>query len=191
MGLVATPSVDLNTIDAKGSSAYAFANGMGHVDICTFLSKHGAESTVETVASSKLVPRSAALHEAVRQGHSEACAFYIKECQAGQINAAIGGETPLLIAAGMGAGRITEMLLKAEADPNIADAHLGESALLRAVLNQASNELLWLLLESKADPSQRDLTGRTPITMANAWGNELSQAILTAAASGELIPIKN
>merc|ERR1719215_2236590 len=92
--LVATPGVDLNTIDAKGSSAYALANGMGYVDICKFLSEHGAESTAETVAQTKLVPRSAALHEAVRQGHSEACAVYIKECQACEINAKIGGETP-------------------------------------------------------------------------------------------------
>merc|ERR1712216_228135 len=79
-----------------------------------------------------------------------------------------------------------EALLHGRADPNHADPFLGETPLLRAVLSKSTNEMLWMLLEAKADPTKEDLGWRTPAQLAAAWGNSEAADILKAAAAGEL-----
>merc|ERR1712050_471211 len=103
------------------------------------------------------------------------------EAGGGDVDADVGGETALLAAAGAKAGRAVEVLLRARADPNRADAFLKETPLARAVLAGCSCELLWLLLEAKADPLKEDLSGRTAASIAESWGHLQAVEILKAA----------
>merc|ERR1711924_97081 len=139
-------SVDLDAQDANGSSAHSLAVAAGHLD-------------ASAAPSSKVICRQDAFFEAARQGDADACARFCREGI--DLEAEVGGETALLLAANSASSKVVKALLSARADPNHADAFLCETPLLRAVLSKSSSELLWMLLEAKADPSKQDLTGRT------------------------------
>lgn len=182
--LAKLPGVDLDAKDGQGCSAHAAALAEGHTDVGDLLVELGATASAPRGGGGRAAPAGEALLEAARRGDAAACEAALRG--AVDVNAEIGGETPLLLAAGLGAGRAVEVLLQARADPNKVDPYLSESPLLRAVHSHASNELLWMLLEARADPALGDLTGRTPEAIASSWGNDGASEILRAAASGQL-----
>lgn len=182
--LAKLPDVDLDAVDSSGASAHAIALAAGCPEAGDLLLQLGAVPSA-VLPLRRVVRRDEALHEAARRGDASGCEAAL-EGGALDVDVEVAGETPLLLAAGAGAGRAMEVLLKARADPNRGDQYLHETPLLRAVLGGCSHELLWLLLEAKADPTQADLGGRTPADVAASWGNAEGAELLRAAAGGRL-----
>jgi len=118
--------------------------------------------------TSQIVRREDAFLEAARRGDASACAKFLEEGI--DAEAEIGGETALLLAAGAACSRAVETLLQGRADPNHADPFMGETPLIRAVLSQSTPEMLWMLLEAKADPTKEDVSSRTAANVAEVWG---------------------
>lgn len=181
--LAQVPGAELDVKDSQGVSAHALALAAGHRAGGHLLVSLGA-TPLAVSTTSRVARREDALHEAAKRGDAEGCAALLAEGVAA--DAEVGGERPLLLACAAGAGRAAEVLLRARADPNRGDSYLQETPLLRAVLAGCSNELLWLLLEARADPSQADLAGRIPEQVASSWGNAPGAEILRAAAAGQL-----
>lgn len=175
---------DLNACDKQGCSAHAAALAGGHADAAEVLVELGATASVQQSAQ-VICQEADALHEVARRGDADACAAMLQKGGL-DVDAEIGGETALLLAAAAGSGRAVEVLLQARADPNCADAFMQETPLMRAIFSQADDSLLWLLLEARANPVQTDLTGRTAVEVATAWGRKDTAKILQAAVAGEL-----
>jgi ankyrin repeat protein len=180
--LARLPGVDLDAVDSQGVSAHAAAVAFEHHDAAELLVSLGAKSEVKQ--SSRITRCEDAFLEAARCGNADKCADFLREGM--DIEAEVSGETALLLAAGAARSRAVEKLLECRSDPNHADAFLGETPLIRAVLSKSSNETLWMLLEAKADPAREDLAGRTAASVAAAWGYSEAADILKAAAAGEL-----
>lgn len=185
--LAKAPDMYLDEVDAEGRSAHWFAVAAGNPEAGELLAKLGAKVSEAAPATvRKVASLDEALHDAVRRGDAAGCASLLEGSSGVDVNARLGGETPLLAAAGMGAGRTMEVLIKGRADVNLVEPYLNESPLLRAVLSHCSLEVLWMLLEARADPNFGDLSGRTPASLARSWGNADAVEILTAASEGEL-----
>lgn len=180
--LAQLPGMDLDACDKHGCSAHAAAVAGGHSDSADLLVSLGA--TAGAQPRSRIVRREEALLEAARRNNPDACQALCRE--GADIQAEIGGETALLVATAAANSRVVEVLLQGKADPNHADPFLQETPLMRAVLGKCSAETLWLLLEARADPLQKDLTGRTAADVATAWNYKDAADILKAAAAGEL-----
>lgn len=180
-------NLDLNACDSEGRSARALAEAAGHEELSDFLASQG--SSAGAPRPLRVLSAVEALHDAARRGDSSACSKLLSE-KGCDVNAVVGGETALLLACGGRKGRgsfqAAEVLLDARADPNRADTCLGETPLMRTVLSYAGEELLWMLLECRADPLKRDRVGRTPCEAAAAWKRDDAVAILEAAVAGEL-----
>mmetsp|Transcript_27590 Transcript_27590/g.58718 ORF Transcript_27590/g.58718 Transcript_27590/m.58718 type:complete len:376 (+) Transcript_27590:95-1222(+) len=187
--LASQPEAPLDLLDSQGLSALRLAALSGHTDVAELLTSLGATVAAsrpnDDPAKRRVASVEEALHDIVRRGDSEACISFLEETGV-DVDSRIDGETPLLVAAGMGAGRMMEVLLDSKADPTAIDPYLKESPLLRAVLNHCKLEVLWMLLEAKADPLQADMSGRTPATIAASWQNADALEILTAAVEGDL-----
>mmetsp|Transcript_41623 Transcript_41623/g.114766 ORF Transcript_41623/g.114766 Transcript_41623/m.114766 type:complete len:374 (+) Transcript_41623:84-1205(+) len=180
------PGIQLDVVDAKGFSALALAEEAGHAAVAALLAELGAASLGRGAAPQPDVIHVAeALCEAARRGDSAACARLLSGSGADP-NVDVDGETPLLAAASAGSIQTAQVLLAARADPNVADKFLGETPVMRAVLENGAPELLWLLLEAKADPSRRDNLGREPAEVAASWGRDVAVEILRAACAGDL-----
>lgn len=182
--LSSLPTVELDACDNDGCSAYDAAIAAGHPEAAELLATHGAKPRVQEPA--KLMPRKDAFLEAVRLGDVDCCERLLKDGVDVEAISFAGGDTALLLASTIPNGRIMELLLDAKANPNYAEAFMGETPLIRAALNKCSNEVLWMLLEAKADPCQKDLSGRTAADVCTAWSNADGAEILKAAMSGEL-----
>lgn len=182
--LASLPGTELNALDSKGVSAHAAALAADFEDVAEVLVRLGATPAPGSQAVRKVVGAEALL-DAARRGDAVECETLLSQGDV-DINLDVAGDTPLLVAAGLGAGRVVEVLVKARADVNHADPFLGETPLLRAVVGNVSNELLWMLLEARADPLRADLTGRVPAEIAAAWGHTSAADILRAAAEGRL-----
>lgn len=180
--LAKLPGLDLDACDSNGCSAYAAAVRAGHLDAADLLKSLGAKADVKP--ASRIMRCEEAFLEAARRGDAAACAGFLQNGV--DLETEAGGETALLLAAGAACSKVVEKLLQVGADPNHSDPFLGETPLIRAVLSQSSNETLWMLLEAKADPVQKDLGGRTAADVASAWGYTDAADILKAAAAGEL-----
>lgn len=188
--LAASKDVDLNAVTKAGMSAYDFAIAGGYTQTADLLVQLGAKAPE---SASKVVLRSAteALQDAARNGDAATCRELLRK-DASLVNQEHRGETPLLTACS-NAGRTNlagfetlEVLLHARADPGLADSCLGETPLMRLVRNGGGDELLWFLLEAKADPSARDSNGKTAGDIAKSWKRSDAVEILQAATSGEL-----
>lgn len=173
---------EIDACDSQGCSAHAAAIAAGHLEAAELLVSLGAKA--DGKVASRMIRREDALLEAARRGDAAACADFLRDGI--DVEAEVGGETALLLAAGATCGRAVEKLLQGRADPNHADPFLGETPLIRAVLGKGTNELLWMLLEAKADPAREDVCGRTAASIAAAWKNSEAADILKAAAAGEL-----
>lgn len=182
--LADSAELNLDLKDVHGCSAHSMAIENFHDDAAELLVSLGATATL--VAAPRIVQQAEALFEILRQGNVEACdKFFGAGCSI-DLETEIGGETALLLASGSACIGAVKILLREQADPNHADAFLCETPLHRAILSKSSNEMLWMLLEAKADPSRQDLAGRAPADVAMSWGSDESADILKAASLGEL-----
>lgn len=181
--LARAPGIELNAQDNNGITAHAAALAAGYQQASELLVDLGAVAA--PAAPPRLLLPIEALHEAVRTNDGDTCLSLLKRGDI-DINAVVDGETALLLAltARPPSQRVAGFLLDARADPNFADPFLHETPLLRAVRHGSSSELVWQLLEAKADPSRADLGGNTPGDVAASWGNQASAEILRAAAAG-------
>jgi len=180
-----SPKLEFDAVDSQGFSAHALALAQGHVAAAELLVKVGATAASGATPAPAAVPGHIALCRAAQQG-DEVCCGEVLLAGGVDVDKPSGGETPLLAAAGRGAFRIVELLLLAGADANLAEPFLHETPLMRAVLGRADGAVLLLLLESRADPTLRDLNGRTAADIASAWKQEANTEILRAAIAGEL-----
>ncbi|CAK0801064.1 unnamed protein product [Prorocentrum cordatum] len=174
---------DLDLCDDSGTSAHATAVTAGHSAVADLLVRLGAAATPQLAP--RIAAREDALHEAARSGDAGACRSFLAGGDVA-VDHEVAGETALLLAAGCGSAAAVEVLLQHRADPNRADGFLQETPLMRAVLGGCAQEVLWLLLEARADPSLGDLSGRTPLDAAVAWKSHAGAKILQAAAAGQL-----
>lgn len=81
------------------------------------------------------------------------------------------GRTPLIIAVEQGDDKMTKMLLKAGANPNLKDENSGTTPLVSAVQHQYLH-LTRLLLENGADVNLADGNGDTALEIATKLQNE-------------------
>mmetsp|Transcript_50527 Transcript_50527/g.134382 ORF Transcript_50527/g.134382 Transcript_50527/m.134382 type:complete len:367 (-) Transcript_50527:23-1123(-) len=184
LSALAATNIDLDTTDSLGSSAHGAAVAAEHHEAAEFLARHGA--TVPEVPEEQHVRFEVALCQAARQGDVDSLGSLLLVGGRDTLDTRVAGEAALLLAAGCGCFRAVELLLQAKADPNLADEFLCETPLMRAVLANAPCEVLWLLLEARADPSRVDLSGRTAGDIAVAWNQDACAEILRLGAQGEL-----
>jgi len=180
--LAELPQLDLDICNTQGQSAHALALAAGHRDAADLLVRLGAKADVKP--ASRIIRREEAFLESARRGDATACQAFLQEGV--DIDAEVGGETALLLAAGAACSRAVETLLHGKADANRGDPFMGETPLIRAVLSGGTHEMLWMLLEARADPAKQDVSGRMAVDVANAWGRHEAAEILKAAANGEL-----
>jgi ankyrin repeat protein len=182
----ALPGIDLDACDSQGCSAHAAAIAAGHLEAAELLVSRGAKPSAKP--ASRLIRCEEALLEAARRGDATAIEKFLQDGV--DVEAEVAGETALLLAAGAASGRAVEKLLQGGADANHVDAFMGETPLMRAVLSAKEStkqlELLWMLLEAKADPNREDVSGRSAAAIAEAWGYKDAADILKAAQAGEL-----
>jgi len=174
----------LDAQDNAGMTAHALASVAGHQDVCELLESLGA--IVAAVKSSAEEPPLDALFTAARCGDVGTCERLLKS-ETIDVETEVGGETALLVAASLGpkGSRTVQALLQARADPNHADPFMQETPLIKVVYSGGDCELLWLLLEAKADASLMEKAGRSAADIASSWGQTDSVLILRAAAAGE------
>lgn len=186
------PGVNMDWKTKAGMSAYDLALSLGYPQTADLLVQLGAQAPSKTSAGAVVKSAAEALQEAARNGDAATCRELLQRDAALVDNAEHGGETPLLTAAshagrtGTGGFETLEVLLEAGANPSFAEGYLGETPLMRLARNGGGEELIWLLLEAKADASALDLTGKTAVDIARSWKRDDAAEILEAALVGEL-----
>lgn len=183
----------LSAVSDAGLTAYSLAMSNGHQEIAEMLHELGAEVPV---SKSRLMHREEVLFDAARLGDAEILreVFTVRSGDQDEGEDALdvnaqdpSGDTPLLLACGVGTGgQAVEVLLSARADPNLPDPYMGETPLHRAVLGGANLKVLMLLLEARADPTRHDLTQRTAADIAESWSFADAKEVLMAAMEGKL-----
>eukprot|EP00928_Gymnodinium_smaydae_P041211 TRINITY_DN27898_c0_g1_i1.p1 TRINITY_DN27898_c0_g1~~TRINITY_DN27898_c0_g1_i1.p1 ORF type:complete len:407 (-),score=89.03 TRINITY_DN27898_c0_g1_i1:44-1168(-) len=182
--LATSPGVDLDFADGQGRTARMLAEAAGYDGVAQRLVELGATPAAQA-ASMAVQSTQEALVDAARRGDTSTCQALLRRGDV-SVDADVRGESALLAAVSSGSLSAAGVLLDARADPNFAEHFVGETPLLRAVLATDAAEMVWMLLESRADASKRDLSGRTPLGVAESWGKEDAAEILRAAAAGEL-----
>jgi ankyrin repeat protein len=149
LALLATPA----TAQMGQSEGYKFLqaikDGKGD-EVTKFLDKPGA-----TVINARDVTNGdGALHIVVRRQDSTYLNYLLARGADPDLKNA-RGETPLLIAAGLGSTDMIETLVKHGANVNLANSR-GETALIRAVQRRDAT-MVRSLIDLGADPDQKDL----------------------------------
>lgn len=149
LALLATPA----TAQMGQSEGYKFLqaikDGKGD-EVTKFLDKPGA-----TVINARDVTNGdGALHIVVRRQDSTYLNYLLARGADPDLKNA-RGETPLLIAAGLGSTDMIETLVKHGANVNLANSS-GETALIRAVQRRDAT-MVRSLIDLGADPDQKDL----------------------------------
>eukprot|EP00933_Yihiella_yeosuensis_P019628 TRINITY_DN15861_c0_g1_i1.p1 TRINITY_DN15861_c0_g1~~TRINITY_DN15861_c0_g1_i1.p1 ORF type:complete len:373 (-),score=101.86 TRINITY_DN15861_c0_g1_i1:97-1215(-) len=189
--LATASGVNLDACDDSGMSAHGAAQAAEHYAIADMLVSFGAKAS--PAPAQRVVRTLEALQEAARRGDGSALEQLLKsrsscnsaDSDTSDLNAEVGGETLLLLAATSGSATAIDVLLRARADPNVSDSFLGETALHRLAPGGRCESLM-LLLEAKAEPSKVDLSGRKAVDIAKCWNQEDAEALLEAAAEGSL-----
>lgn len=181
---------ELDAADQQGNTASSLAAEAGHAEAVDVLLELGATMPAgmpSALPVSRVMQPLEALHEAARSGSAVGCRSILASGGV-DVDASIAGETALLLAVGAetGAAEAADTLLQARADPCRADEYLQETPLMRAVMNERCDELLWMLLEARADPRHTNLIGRNARDLASDWKRKSALQILDAAAAGEL-----
>jgi ankyrin repeat protein len=126
-------------------------------------------------------PRPLSLFEAVQLQDVEALkALLAKGADANTIE---NGRPLLGWAAQNGNTQIVDLLLKAGANPNLADQGIGHTPLMRAIETQQPGAIL-LLLKAKADPNAKTPDGESCLTMAvESRKPKVVQALIVSGAN--------
>ncbi|CAL1166326.1 unnamed protein product [Cladocopium goreaui] len=173
----------LSVLSDAGESAWSLAKSNGHQEIVEMLSELGVEAPA---SQSRLMHREEVLWDAAKMGDAQAIRQVTARCDDTPLDVNVqepGGDTPLLLACGVGFGAAAavEVLLQARADPNLPDPYMGETP-----LGGSSLKVLMLLLEARADPTLKDLTQRSAADIAESWSYSDAKEVLMAAQEGML-----
>jgi ankyrin repeat protein len=162
---------DVNARDALGMTPLLFAVTGDDPEIVRFLLDHGANANARLSVSGQSV-----LHVAVSHGNPQIVQLVLSahpDLEALDVN----GNTPLDTAVFNGREEIVRLLLAHGA--NIKGTHGPEGrSLLHEACAKGSANLIPLLVEFGADPTQQDQIGETPLDLALAFMNENAVAAL-------------
>ena len=171
---------DPNAVDATGiNTALRYALRMGHPKIATLLINNGADLNQANINGET------ALYWAIQAGENQFVDLLTRlRQQRVELNTIVrnkyNDDTPLLLAARQGNATVVEILLRAGADPNIADRQQ-ETALMKAACN-GDLTVIELLLRAGAAVSLRNSSGKTAAEIAQSRGyTNLAQLIEPAA----------
>ena len=171
---------DPNAVDATGiNTALRYALRMGHPKIATLLINNGADLNQANINGET------ALYWAIQAGENQFVDLLTRlRQQRVELNTIVrnkyNDDTPLLLATRQGNATVVEILLRAGADPNIADRHQ-ETALMKAACN-GDLTVIELLLRAGAAVSLRNSSGKTAAEIAQSRGyTNLAQLIEPAA----------
>ena len=173
---------DPNAVDATGiNTALRYAVRMGHPQIATLLLNNGADLNQANIFGETV------LYWAIQAGEDQFVDLLTRlRQQRVELDAIISNkyydDTPLLLAARQGNATVVEILLRAGADPNIADRQQ-ETALLTASCN-GDAAVVALLLAAGADVDLQNNNGQTAALVARGRGyHDIAQLIEEAVAS--------
>jgi ankyrin repeat protein len=164
-----------NQID-PGYTPLHEAAARGYHDIVDLLLRRGARVNAKDVNAGRLP-----LHWAVQEGHLETAKRLIDH--GSDIDAPCDvGFTPVMMAVGEGNYALTELLLRRGANVNARNSLDGGGTALHKAAAYNLARIAELLLGFGADRQVVDDEGRTPLQLAQSYGNGDVGAVLSAGA---------
>ncbi len=172
---------DVNARDSRGMTPLLFAVTGEHPEIVRFLLEHGADVNARFLlpgGEQTAIPGGGqtVLHAAVSHGNLQIAQFLLS-AHADLEAVDAKHNTPLDRAVMDGQIEMVRLLLVHGAD--VKRTHLPDGrGLLHTVCAKGSANLIPLLVEFGADPTQRDRFGEAPLDLALAYSNENAVAVL-------------
>ena len=155
---------DVNATNEKNWTALMIASAMSNIDAINVLLKAGADPNIADAHGDTF------LHDTVRTNYKKEVLQAIIDNGA-DVNATNKNNwTALMIASAMSNIDAINVLLKAGADPNIADAH-GDTCLHDAVRTNYKKEVLQAIIDNGADMNATNKNNWTALMIASAMSN--------------------
>jgi ankyrin repeat protein len=173
---------DVNARDALGMTPLFYAVTVDSLEIVSFLLEHGADANARLVlwaeeqTGVRTLVGQTVLHAAVSHGNAQTVELLLS-AHADPEALDANGNTPLDHAVSGGREEIVRLLLAHGANVRRTNVTDGRGLLHEACVRGFAN-LIPMLVEVGADPTERDRFGETPLDLALAYKNENAVAAL-------------